>query len=94
MSLFNSRRERLLREALGEDQHLPSVTRTSWTVGVIVAVIAIIALTGIALPERERSYTPPPSKLTIGPPITNWPAPNVKESASNAETGNVVDYTF
>ena len=93
MSHFNPRRERLLREALGEDGRPPSVTRTSWTIGVIVAVIAIIALTGIALPQREIAYTPPPSKLAQ-PAITNWPAPRVNESASTAETGNVVDYTF
>jgi hypothetical protein len=61
-----------------------------------VAAVALIALTGIAAPDRpEVTWTPPPPRTTITNPSTaGWPAPNVRESAGNTETGNVADYTF
>jgi hypothetical protein len=94
MSTENPRKSRLLREALGEDRRPPSVTRTCWTIGLIVAAIAVIALTGIAAPDRpEIAWTPPaPRTVITNPAIVGWPAPKVSDSGG--QTDNVVDLTF
>ena len=97
MSIDNPRKDRLLREALGNDEHrLPSVTRTCWTLGLIVAAIAVIALAGIGLPDQpEVAYTPLPYHDAIANPATaRWPAPRINDSADSTQYGNVVDLTF
>ena len=97
MSTANPRKDRLLREALGHEEHaLPSVTRTCWTIGLIVAAIAAIALAGIGLPDSpEVAYTPQPYHDAIANPATaRWPAPRINDSTADTQYGNVVDLTF
>jgi len=52
MSYENPRKNRLLREALGAEQRLPSVRGTCVTLATVAGSVALIVCAGFALPER------------------------------------------
>ena len=105
MSYENPRKQRLLKEALGDERaNLPSFAATCWTVGLIAASLAIVALAGLNLPESTAAVTfsgyqrhaeltlPLAPDATGGHPASaDTPAETVP---APTETGNVVDLTF
>ena len=53
MAYENPRRERLLREALGDELRMPSAGATCFTICVVAVVVALVIAGGYMMPESN-----------------------------------------